>query len=350
MTGLLPILAQPTTGLHLGLGGSSFWYRGDLTRENVQILRVLPGADFSIHFRPNERLRPGLHAGFGRIIEQRDRIPEDLEVGITPNTYVETSFFYADFRLKYFLIKSGFIRPYLSAGIGFFSFTPFDADGNFLLENIFSRPDNELYNTNRLTFPVGVGAIFSISPYLDLGLDYQRRFNVGDYLDKIGQWGKLSGPDALHQVQLTLYVRIGGRNEPYKPVPTQEQETPLASAMAVPDQLVPVSIDELSIAERQDYLTQAALDQLPDTVAEVPSQASYTYATAAELNKPAESTPLFTWITIGDTLSWEHIANDFNVGIPLLKAWNQGLPDPIPAGTRLKVPQYALEKIRKQKK
>lgn len=352
-------LPAQSNSLRLGLGGSSYWYQGDLTQENQTFLRLVPGADFSVNFRANRRIQPTLRAGFGKITEQDDLSNYLPSEDITPNRFVETSFFYADFQLRWLIVRQGWFHPYLIGGLGIFAFNPIDQDGNFLVENIFTRPENELYNTNRLTFPVGIGGIVDISPTFSMGLGYQRRFNTGDYLDNISQWGTVAGPDALHAVQLTAYWQIGTTNQaPVEPAPTPEEPSepllaatetpdPQANSKVVPDQLAPIPIDQPDISKRQAYLNDAALtytqETAPDSIAL--SEPGFAY-TGTRGNPPPSRTDLYGWIQLNQAMSWDACADYLQIGQTLLKALNPGIEGPLPAGQRLKVPIFVLDHVK----
>lgn len=209
--------------LKLGIGLSSYSYTGDLIESGDQFRRFYPGGNFSLQFAGKKAIQMQMNAGFGRFAEQTDLnlLPGNNEV--VPNHFVETSFFYTDFRLKLWFFRRRFLRPFIGGGIGMLFFNPRDAEGNFLSENIFTRLEGEEYNTSVGSFPVVGGLEMVISPVISLGAEYIYRFTPTDYLDNIGRLGPVEGNDGLHAIQISLLVTL---NPEYKPLPPQEDLLP----------------------------------------------------------------------------------------------------------------------------
>ena len=106
--------------LGLGLMGAS--YIGDLNSQGGSWERFSAGANLSLQFASDHLLSPQLNAGFGKFLAQdRDIAAVD---GVQPNTFVQTTFFAVDLRLKARFLRQAAVHPYLSAGIGLVGFTP----------------------------------------------------------------------------------------------------------------------------------------------------------------------------------------------------------------------------------
>ena len=249
---ILTVYAQsenPGAPLQIGLGMVGHSYVGDLTEKGVGVRRFYPGGNISLQFNGEGALKFQLNAGYGGFTEQSDLERQEVVNGIIPNNYVQTSFFYSDLRLKFFFLKRKRIRPYLSAGVGMFSFQPEDEMGNFLGENIFTRLPDEIYGSTVATFPMTMGVQGKLNKMLALGLDYTWRFTTTDYLDNIGLLGKKAGNDATHAIQASLYFTLEQRASP-KPPENKEQEPKPESA--------PLAISPLSA--NVDWI----LEMLPD--------------------------------------------------------------------------------------
>ena len=194
--------AQKPLRLGLGLMGTS--YVGDLNSNGGAWNRFSPGANLSLQFASEHLLSPQLNAGFGKFVAQdRDLKPVD---GIQPITFVQTSFFYVDVRLKARFLRQAPVHPYVSAGVGLLGYTPKDADGNNLIDNLASRKDGETFGSMTVGLPLSAGFEVRIHPILHLGLEYTYRITGSDYLDNIGQIGLRNGKDKLQSLLLTLYV------------------------------------------------------------------------------------------------------------------------------------------------
>ncbi len=189
--------------LRLGLGFLGTAYSGDLTTNGDALQRFHPGAQLSIQFASDALITPQINFGFGRFVSQdRDIAAVD---GVQPNTFVDTRFFFADFRLKARFLREKTVHPYASLGLGLLGYTPRDADGNNLLDNISTRNSNETYGTITAAFPLSLGLEVELSPLVMLGLEYTFRPTTSDYLDNIAELGPNDGNDQLQSLLLSLY-------------------------------------------------------------------------------------------------------------------------------------------------
>lgn len=211
--------------LQLGVGLTANSYLGDLNYRDDSPLRAYPGINFSLQFDNKKAFGLQVNSGFARITEQNDAAALDGVGEYNPNRFVQTSFFYLDLRLRRYFLRKQKIKPFLAAGIGFVSFNPEDVEGNFLLENIFTRlPEEENYLTLVAQFPMQAGIQIQLNPTMYLNLSGVYRFVSSDYVDNISAFGRRGGNDALLSAQAELLFSIVGKEK--EPTPVQPKEEP----------------------------------------------------------------------------------------------------------------------------
>ncbi len=211
------LFGQTERQVKVGFGLDGISYVGDLSDPNQAIHRIYPGANISIQLEGPKRLKIQLNGGFGKFSEQYDDVKPSSSPGVTVNTFVETSFYYGDLRLKYRFPISQRFHPFLTAGAGVLSFTPRDQEGRFLNDASFTREPDENYSTIVPQIPVGAGVQARINPAVSLSLEYLFRYTPTDYLDNIGRLGTRPGHDFLHGLQLSMYITLSA-----PPPPTQQ--------------------------------------------------------------------------------------------------------------------------------
>lgn len=206
LAGFAPLQAQdaPQKPLRIGLGLLGTTYVGDLNTNGDAIHKFYPGVGLSLQFASEKLISPQLNTGFGKFIAQ-DRNIAPVE-DVTPNTFVETPYFFADFRLKARFLRQKDFQPYFSLGLGLLGYTPRDQDGNNLLDNTSTRQDGETYGSLTAGFPLSLGAEVHLSQILALGVEYTYRLSGTDYLDNIGELGLRNGNDKMHSLLLSLYI------------------------------------------------------------------------------------------------------------------------------------------------
>jgi hypothetical protein len=190
--------------VQVGLSYFGASYVGDLNKTVEVLHRYYPGVNVSLQFDSPRRLYMQLNIGGGSFIAQ-DRTLGPSELGIQPNTFVDTRYVYGDLRAKIRLIREAAVRPHLGLGIGFFNFTPRDAQGRDLSPNASTRAPGETYGSTTAMFPITAGALWRVNRIVSIGLDYNVFFIASDYLDNVSQLGARSGNDWLHGLQLGAY-------------------------------------------------------------------------------------------------------------------------------------------------
>jgi hypothetical protein len=97
-------------------------------------------------------------------------------------------------------------QPYLLAGVGVFHYTPYSSlDGQWIkISDLHLEGDGfpvagmpPKINYTQICIPLGVGYKFDIGPHLNLGLEYQFRFTMTDYLDGVS--GKYIDPKYFNE-------------------------------------------------------------------------------------------------------------------------------------------------------
>lgn len=223
--------------LQIGLGWAGYSYSGDLTYGEDRFRRAYPGGAISVQFAGARVLHLQLNAGFGRFIEQSDGWTPTSEAGIRPNSFVETSLFYTDLRLRFRPWHRRVVHPYFSVGLGMLSFSPRDQEGNSLAENTLTRQAGEIYGSTTAAFPLNAGLMVRLNPQASLGAGYTYRLTASDYLDNIGQLGRAPGNDRLHSLDLTLYVQFQGMPVPVPPTPEPPTVPLIARPQPAPEGL-----------------------------------------------------------------------------------------------------------------
>lgn len=210
------LLAQPRFGrdpLKVGLSLSGTSYIGDMSESHSLLSRVNPGGNLSLQTENTAALKFQVNGGFGKFTEQFDGDPPITAPHIEPTTFVETTFFYGDLRLKYRFFPQARIHPYISIGAGILFFTPRDQNGKFLKPRTQTRLEDESYSATVPQIPGTVGIQGKINRNIVLGLEYTYRFVPTDYLDNIGQLGSRNGFDSLHGLHLGLYFILKPQDE-----------------------------------------------------------------------------------------------------------------------------------------
>ena len=303
--------------LRVGVGLAGYQYQGDLTDGDENPWRMYPGMGLTLQFESSQRLSLRLGGGFGKIIEQTDRVSTiTAPEGIEPNQFVATSFFYTDIRLTGWLIRKGPVRPYVGTGAGLLFFTPLDQEGNFLSDNLFSRLPDESYGTFAPQLPLMAGINIKPHPRLTLGLEYTYKLLGTDYLDNLGELGAQAGNDRLQDLVLSVQISLpNGASQP-KPAPTPE-----------PQPEYPVITGDFT----HEYWT----GQFPE-MKELVRQ-DVTARTDNVSYRPAQARHASSMTTLEQPGTWEELANHFEVPYYILRSLNPQVLD-LEAGTVLSLP------------
>lgn len=193
----------------IGLSATAIAYAGDFTEAETQFQRIYPGFDLCLRSAEDRHLAAQLTLGTGRFVEQFDGNVPDTPPDVELPDFVDTRFLYGDLRVYYHPVPDFVVDPYVGVGAGLIYFTPRDVEGRLLTRNSATRAEGERYNPIIPQLPLQAGFRFRLNDFLKLGTAYTYRFVPSDYLDNIGDLGTRSGFDALHAVQLSLWLNLG---------------------------------------------------------------------------------------------------------------------------------------------
>jgi LysM repeat protein len=272
-----------------------------------------------------KRLKVQLNAGFGKFAEQYDVVKPSTDPNIRVNTFVETSFWYSDLRLKYRFPLSYRFHPFLTAGAGVLSFTPRDESGRSLEGATFSREADEVYSTIIPQIPVGAGVQARLNQSVSFSLEYLFRYTPTDYLDNIGRLGTRDGNDFLHGFQLSMYFTLSPPEENLPADPYggfSETETLADTATGE------VSVDTLP--------SDPVVNQLPEEPTQEQSNLNEIGRQELEAQAIAERRFVYHRVKKGDTL--EKLADRYKVSMENLRTINFLSSDQLIKGQRLRIP------------
>ena len=122
----------------------------------------------------------------------------DLRRNLSFNTNVWELGFQGDFNFFRFIPGDGDHRstPYLTFGIGMFSFDPYaylNGQKYYLRElgtegqGTAAFPDRKPYNNIAAYIPLGVGYKYNLNPKMNIGIEVVYRFTTTDYLDDVSK-------------------------------------------------------------------------------------------------------------------------------------------------------------------
>ena len=122
----------------------------------------------------------------------------DLRRNLSFNTNVWELGLQGDFNFLRFIPGDGDHRstPYLTFGIGMFSFDPYaylDGQKYYLRElgtegqGSPAYPDRKPYNNIAIYIPLGVGYKYNLNPKMNIGIEVVYRFTTTDYLDDVSK-------------------------------------------------------------------------------------------------------------------------------------------------------------------
>ena len=194
-----PFMVPPFS---VGVGLAATWYSGDLRTNSPYA-----GLHAAVWIQGRKRVQPGFQIGLGSFAAEDRSLP--MQQGIQPNTFVQTSFWYGDLRLRLrFRRESHAIRPYLCFGWGILTFTPTDREGNPLASQPETRGTTESYVGSTAYIPLGLGTTYRFSQLLTFSLELNRMFAFTPYLDNINKLGRTRTNDALNNLQTAVHFRI----------------------------------------------------------------------------------------------------------------------------------------------
>ena len=256
---------QGKESLQIGFGLTGTSYIGDFSDEEVFVPRIYPGGNISLQIRSTRLLSFQVNGGFGKFADQYDLSSPDLPDGVTASSFVETRFIYGDLRLHLRLMPRSRIQPYLSVGAGILHFSPRNEEGKKLENRTNTRLEGENYNSLIPELPAVAGVRMKLNRTLDISLDYTFKYTPTDYLDNIGLIGNREGFDALHAIQLTLYVALS----PAEP-PAEAMDNTIPIAPETPMATLPNEENPSAATREKDVISNSVPQEEPTPEAESP--------------------------------------------------------------------------------
>ncbi len=353
---LLPVLSytqhKAERPLKLGFGLSGFGYLGDFANGSQRLQRVYPGANLSIHMDGPSKLQLQLHLGFGKFSAQYEADTPPVNGGeATPNTFVETPFYYSDLRLRYRFLK-GKWQPYVAVGAGVLVFSPRDANGKPLKYIEQSRAEGEVYNTIIPELPATIGVEGRINSHLSAGIDYTFRYTPTDYLDNVGQLGARPGKDILHAITLilsfTLRPEQADTHGDLLPVPSStliKGAQNDSNMLANKNEMSSMSPDSSTAITPSSIKDESAVDTTIQTLnTSVPEPSADTRLFDPREVEEAIAAKRFTYYTVQPDDQLADIALKYRIPIEIIRKLNYLKSDQLKVGSYLRLPEVALEK------
>ena len=200
--------AQGNKQLKIGLGLAGMSYVGDLSEADNDIRRVNPGVNFSLQTAGTAALQMQVNVGFSKLTEQADGETPPV-TPVTPGaSFVETSLFYGDMRIKFRPMTQSWFQPYIAAGAGLLVFSPKDAEGNSL-----TAAQLDPYNSTIPQIPLTAGIEFKLTDRFATSIEFTHRLTTTDFLDDRQANGAREGNDYLQSLHLNFFVVLAGKQE-----------------------------------------------------------------------------------------------------------------------------------------
>ena len=186
---ILPLITSAQT-LEVGISGGASYYIGDL---NPALPYNQSQLAYGALARYNINNRWSVKFAYTRGKLQGD----DLKTNAVANRELNFKTKINDFSLvaefnfwEYFTgSKRNYFTPYIFAGVGFFTFKPYNFKGVDLkahgTEGQYDGYEERRYNLWNFSFPFGFGFKYSLTNRLALGLEWGMRKTLTDYIDDV---------------------------------------------------------------------------------------------------------------------------------------------------------------------
>lgn len=310
-------------GIHLYIGSGAVTYTGDLSEADVPMLRALPYLNAGITIAGKGWIQPRVGVGFGAFTEQVDGNSIPTHPDITSTDYVRTTFSNLDGQLQFVLRRKKRLSFSLGVGLGLLFFTPRNIEGDFLIDNPFTRQIGEEYPGVALSFPLSAAINIKLRPQLGLRLAYTYRPTNSDYLDNIGLLGTRAGNDRLQTVSVGFWVGLrppAMKNAPISPT-TKKEKANRTIASRTPAKAVERSMNKTKPQKK------AAKPEV-DYVA---------------LEEKALKEKKYTYHRVEKKEKLKQIAERYHVRIETLRRINFLIDDEIVEGSLLRIPFLSFD-------
>jgi opacity protein-like surface antigen len=186
--------AQPNAIQHeaeLGISFGSAHYFGDLNRSRLNRPKATAGLFFRKQFGSYVALRASVHTSKLGYADKYNSTPFERQRNLSFNTNIAEFALQGDFNFFKYLPGSPDYKftPYVTFGIGFFSFDPYayitgDNDRHDLNRRM-TEGQAKPYAQNAISFPIGMGVKYNLYRNLNIGFEVAYRFTNTDYLDDV---------------------------------------------------------------------------------------------------------------------------------------------------------------------
>lgn len=188
------VIAQPNAINHeaeLGISIGAGHYFGDLNRSRVNRPKTTAGLFFRKQFGSYVALRASVHAAKLGYADKYNSTPFERQRNLSFNTEIAEVAIQGDFNFFKYIPGSREYRftPYVTFGIGAFSFDPYafipgDEDPHDLNRRM-TEGQTTPYSQNAICFPIGMGVKYNFYRNLNIGFEVVYRFTNTDYIDDV---------------------------------------------------------------------------------------------------------------------------------------------------------------------
>ncbi len=202
---VLEITAQENSrNTYLQFGVAAVSYHGDL---GEPYKKWTSSFHLGLQFNKKGRITGAFQLNYGNFQGQASPDQYD-DPDITPNTFVSTRFFSANYDVQINAVRSKYWKVYASLGLGMIIYTPKNEDGEGLIDIVASRSEGEDYAAFSVMFPLKIGVIHYLPNRFGVGLEAGYYNTLTDYLDNISNWGTNDGNDNLLSLRFSVYYKI----------------------------------------------------------------------------------------------------------------------------------------------
>ncbi len=182
----------------IGIGVGAAHYFGDINNRS-QINRPKPAISFFYRRNFNNYIALRLSGSFAQL-GYSDKYAKNIvqkQRNLSFNTNIWEGAAMLDFNFFRFIPEDPqySFTPYISIGVGFFNYDPYAYLGGrkYFLRQLGTEGQNlpdslrkgKKYGPTSLSFPIGMGIKYAISPSVNIGLEVIYRFTSTDYIDDV---------------------------------------------------------------------------------------------------------------------------------------------------------------------
>lgn len=177
----------------LGISFGSGHYFGDMNRSRLNRPKPVAGFFVRKQFGSYVALRANVHLAQLGYADNYNTTPFERQRNLSFNTHIAEVTLQGDFNFFKFIPGSPNYRftPYVTFGVGVFSFDPYTYIGNDKTRYYLSQRRLEgqevPYATSAISYPIGMGIKYNVYRNFNLGFEVGYRFTSTDYLDDVSK-------------------------------------------------------------------------------------------------------------------------------------------------------------------